>query len=88
MKCIHCGVPIADSANFCPDCQSIRKNYMIAPGPIEKHAKDMTLRQWYAGQALTGLCSYFPDVVAKTLASWAFEQADAMIEAEAKDVRS
>jgi hypothetical protein len=41
----------------------------------------MTLRQWYAGQALAGLCSAFPATVASTLASWAFEQADAMIDA-------
>jgi uncharacterized protein YodC (DUF2158 family) len=49
----------------------------------------MTLRQWYAGQALAGLCAKqelnsFNDVQA--MVNTALTVADAMIEKEAKDV--
>jgi hypothetical protein len=50
-------------------------------------ASEMTLRQWYAGQALAGFCAnvimnqHSPNLIATI----ALEQADAMIEAEGKD---
>ena len=48
----------------------------------------MTLRQYYAGQALVGLIVAFANRSEKGLAEWAFAQADAMIEQEAKDATS
>jgi len=60
----------------------------------------MTLRQWYAGQALTGILANHvrsgnlarglgddadDNVLASIEANWAFELADAMIQAEAKE---
>ena len=40
-----------------------------------------TRRQWYAGQALQGLCSWKngPPISAEVMANWSFELADAMI---------
>lgn len=54
-----------------------------APVPVlpPTPAQDMTLRQWYAGQALVGIKSRYgnvPDLAVKE----AFEVADAMIAAE------
>ena len=41
----------------------------------------MSLRDWFAGQALAGLSANPTayDVAVETLAKWAYEQADAMI---------
>ena len=52
----------------------------------------MTLRQWYAGQALAGLMATDatnPDIGAwSDMADACFAMADAMIQAEAKDADS
>lgn len=55
----------------------------------EIHAQPgMTLRQWYAGQALAGIMAnphIDPQIVGQTIAAyWAFQHADAMIKFEAE----
>lgn len=39
----------------------------------------MTLRDWFAGQALVAIGTAFPDTVTAKVAEWAYEQADAML---------
>jgi hypothetical protein len=59
------------------------------PGNIKGRPHDgMTLRDWFAGQALTGVSSALQQVglrsgenQAKADARWAYERADAMLEA-------
>lgn len=48
------------------------------------HSPGMTLRDWFAGQALTGLLANGEAVAWRTLASQAYSAADAMLEAQAK----
>jgi hypothetical protein len=48
----------------------------------------LSLRQWYAGQALAGLMVSEVDASAETVAMLAFKMADAVIEAEGKDASS
>jgi hypothetical protein len=50
-------------------------------------ANKMTLRQWYAGQALAGMLSG-ERFRMENMVTEAFQFADAMIEAEAKDADS
>ena len=47
----------------------------------------ITLRQWYAGQALSGLCASraYTGFRPKTLASMALDQADAVIATEEEE---
>lgn len=59
------------------------------PGPLEGDSKGMTLREYYAGQALAGLCANANVVMLSPITGWAqpslgmeqvaFEIADAMI---------
>jgi hypothetical protein len=41
----------------------------------------MSLRDWFAGQALMGLCQRYPGSAADRIALMAYEQADAMLAA-------
>jgi hypothetical protein len=41
----------------------------------------MSLRDWFAGQALTGLASTYPSYQIETLAAQAYRLADAMLKA-------
>lgn len=53
------------------------------PGPFSQD-RGMTLRDWFAGQAISGACSPFPDdwsLSPKDHAAWAYDIADAMLEA-------
>lgn len=59
--------------------------------PCGDHIPGMTLRDWFAGQALAGLCAAFAR--AQTMrgepqsaadARWAYERADAMLAERAK----
>jgi hypothetical protein len=54
------------------------------PGNIKGRAHDgMSLRDWFAGQALAGFCSD-PDMKTHHMANMAYELADAMLEARNK----
>lgn len=54
-----------------------------AHGQLSKSTPGMTLRQWYAGQALAGLLAYGGRFrTPETLSKEAFRFADAMIEAQ------
>lgn len=52
-----------------------------------KSVGGMSQRDWFAGQALAGLCANpsetFSQQSAKTIADWAYGQADAMLKARA-----
>ena len=40
----------------------------------------MSLRDWFAGQSLSGLCAFFPNSSASDIANWAYEIADVMMQ--------
>lgn len=51
-------------------------------GPPNEFFKGLSLRDWFAGQALVGLGTWSPGLVpmdADARAQWAYEQADAML---------
>lgn len=54
-------------------------------GDLEERSPGMTLRDYFAGQALTGLVVGVNDPYAAVIARLAYEQADAMIRASRKD---
>lgn len=62
--------------------------------PIMQGSSGMSLRDWFAGQALAGMGTWMPDHGAPVLSAkramdaralWAYEQADAMLAARKKD---
>lgn len=53
--------------------------------PYEIDFKDMSLRDWFAGMALTGLLSDTPEYQADVLVEQAFELADAMLKEREKE---
>jgi hypothetical protein len=61
-----------------------RTGYECANGDWVAPQDGMTLRDWFAGQALAGLCAstaHDDAPKASTIADWAYQQADAMLEA-------
>lgn len=55
--CHRCGVEIhEDTDKFCGECKSLLLGEAPANAPLYPRLpmKDMTLRDWFAGQALTG----------------------------------
>lgn len=62
-----------------------------SPFPIEPYKKTirhpgMTLRDWFAGQALAGVCAMDTEnrLDAKTKASWSYELSEAMLKHRAR----
>ena len=51
------------------------------PRPMVAAAPGMTLRDWFAGQALAGMVKNYSIKEAKLLARHCYEHADAMLEA-------
>ena len=57
----------------------------------DKDNEGMTLRDWFAGQALAGACAMWCESAGRmvnpdaAVAGWAYEIADAMLEARAKE---
>lgn len=62
--------------------------FPVAPGDVPYWQPGMTLRDWFAGQALAGWMASFPScgegVVPVACARLAYDLADAMLEARAK----
>ena len=58
---------------------------IIGEGTAKPRRSGMTLRQWYAGQALAGLVGTRPDENRHVIARLALRQADAMIKVEQED---
>lgn len=55
--------------------------FPVAPNIDGMFYEGMTLRQWYAGQALVGMGNWWPNIPGdyEAKAYWAFAMADAMI---------
>lgn len=56
----------------------------LQTGDIIRFQPGMTLRDWFAGQAISGVCSPAPDgwsLSPQDHAAWAYQIADAMMEA-------
>lgn len=65
-----------EMSGFCPA-------FPVTAGQ-QVYATGMTLRDWFAGQAISGACSPAPDgwsLPPQDHAAWAYEIADAMIAA-------
>lgn len=66
--------------------------FPCAPGDVAYWSEGMTLRDWFAGQALVGIGVWSPEGVDYRIpghvlderAKWAFKQADAMLAARSE----
>lgn len=59
----------------------IENGYGLNP----KDCRGMTLRDYFAGQALAGMCSNFEELTDALCAKYAYSLADAMVNQRSKD---